>query len=166
MTIHSLRYVPDPILSKKALRVDQVTDDIRHLLDDMLETMYENQGAGLAANQIGVLKRLVVIDTGDETPAPLKLINPELTEMSVTKHPSTEGCLSVPEYYAEVDRSTSITVQYLDEQGCSQELKAEGLLSDCIQHEIDHLNGIVFIDHLSPMKRRMALKKLRKLHKP
>ncbi|CAN0602054.1 unnamed protein product, partial [Ectocarpus sp. 12 AP-2014] len=146
---------------------DQVDDEVRQLLDDMLETMYDAPGIGLAAPQVGVLKRVIVVDVSheDEDNAPLKMVNPELTWVSDHDASYDEGCLSLPEHYAEVVRPAEIKVAYLDEQGEKQELSAEGLMATCVQHEMDHLEGILFVDHISALKRNMILRKLLKARK-
>lgn len=157
--------IPDHRLRLKAKPVDRVTDETRQILDDMLETMYAEEGIGLAATQVNVQQRLVVIDMQDRdnsAPAIYKMVNPEIVWASQESSICKEGCLSVPEYRAEVKRSQKIRVQYLDENGNAQTLEAEGLLATCIQHELDHLDGKLFIDHLTPLKRAMALKKAEK----
>jgi peptide deformylase len=158
---------PDPILKKKADPVDEVTDEIRTLLDDMLETMYDAPGIGLAAPQVGVLKRVIVVDVSgdDEDPAPYKMINPQVTWASDEIGLYEEGCLSVPKSYSEVERPVAVKVSYLNEKGETCEVSADGLLATCLQHEIDHLNGTLFIDHLSRIKRSMIMRKLTKLKK-
>ena len=142
--------------------VEAVTDEIRQLVKDMFETMYAAPGIGLAATQVDVHQRVVVIDVSEDRSQPLCLINPEIIEKDGIQT-YEEGCLSVPGIYAKVKRANSVTVEYLDEQGEHQTLSAEGLLAVCIQHELDHLQGIVFLDHLSVLKRKMALKKLKAL---
>ncbi|MBL0942202.1 MAG: peptide deformylase [Alphaproteobacteria bacterium] len=164
MSLLSLRIAPDPCLSITSRPVEEVDHNIQKLLDDMLETMYENNGCGLAANQVGILKRLVVIDISDDSTSsnPIKLINPEILWVSERKASISEGCLSVPDQYAEISRPAEAHIRYLDEYGCSQEIKGDGLLAACIQHEIDHLNGTLFIDHLSALKRNLILRKVQK----
>jgi len=159
--------VPHPTLRTKARSVDTVTDSIRSLIEDMLETMYAAPGIGLAANQIGVLSRIVVLDVAreDEPPQPLALINPEILWQSETVSTYNEGCLSLPDQYADVTRPAEIRYRYLDRNGKRQEAKADGLLATCIQHEIDHLDGVLFVDHLSALKRNMILRKLSKQQK-
>ncbi len=158
---------PDPRLKQVCAPVEQVDDEIRKLLDDMLETMYRAPGIGLAAPQVGDLRRVIVVDVShdDEEKAPLKMVNPELTWVSDHDASYDEGCLSLPEHYAEVVRPAEIKVAYLDDQGQNQELAAEGLLATCIQHEMDHLEGILFVDHISALKRNMILRKLLKARK-
>jgi peptide deformylase len=158
---------PAPVLKAKAKPVQSVDDDLRRLLDDMLETMYEAPGIGLSANQVGILQRVVVLDVAraNEKPSPLKLINPEILWCSDELSTYNEGCLSLPDHYADVVRPAEIRCRYLDEHGHRQELSAGGLLATCVQHEIDHLDGVLFVDHLSALKRNMILRKLIKTQK-
>lgn len=161
----NLVIAPDPILKKPSEKVEVVDDSIRTLMNDMLDTMYQSGGIGLAAVQVGVHKRVIVIDTEwrdeDETSRkPLKLVNAEVVKDSGDEHTYKEGCLSFPDQYSEVIRPGSVTVKYLDENGKPQELVADGLLATCVQHEIDHTNGITFVDHISRTKREMILNKL------
>ena len=153
---------PDPILRQKSENLEKVDDDLRRLLDDMLETMYSAPGIGLAAVQIGILKRLIVIDISKEKEKknPLFLINPEIISKSKNTSIYEEGCLSLPGHFAEIERPAECQVKYIDYDGKKKEIKANGLLSTCIQHELDHLDGILFIDYLSKLKRDMILKKL------
>ena len=153
---------PDPILRKKSERLEKVVSNIKKLMDDMLETMYGAPGIGLAAVQVGILKRLVVIDISkdNEKKNPLFLINPELTFKSKNISSYEEGCLSLPGQFAEVERPAECHLNYIDYHGKEKKLKADGLLATCIQHEIDHLNGILFIDYLSKLKKDMIIKKL------
>lgn len=159
--------VPDPMLKTKSTPVDKVDDQVRKLLDDMLETMYAAPGIGLAAIQVAVAKRMIVLDTSteEEENDPLFLINPEVTWESEERNTYSEGCLSVPEHYADVERPAAVRVKYLDYNGEMQEDMMEGLTSTCVQHEIDHLNGVVFIDYLSRLKRNMIIKKVQKATK-
>lgn len=158
---------PDPRLKQIAAPVKKVDAKIRQLMDDMLETMYLAPGIGLAAPQVGVLKRVIVLDIAheDEEPQPLKMANPELTWVSDDDATYSEGCLSVPDHYADVARPAAIKVKYLDEDNEARELEVDGLLATCIQHEIDHLEGILFIDHLTSLKRNIILRKLLKAKK-
>ena len=167
MTKLKLYEYPHPILKKKAEKVVEVNDDLRKLLDDMLETMYASNGCGLAAPQIGLSKRIVVIDiAGDgEEPNPLYMVNPEIIWRSEEKQISEEGCLSVPGQRAEVERPAVVRIRYLDYDGKEQEMLAEEFLAVAAQHEIDHLDGVLYIDHLSRLKRQMLLKKLEKYRK-
>ena len=155
---------PDPILRKKSENLEKVDLEIQKFLDDMLDTMYSAPGIGLAAVQVGVLKRLIVVDISkeDEKKNPLFLINPIITQKSDNTSIHEEGCLSLPGYFAEIERPAECQVEYLDYNGNKQSLKATGLLSTCHQHEIDHLNGILFIDYLSKIKKDMIIKKLTK----
>jgi peptide deformylase len=158
---------PDPRLKVVSQPVDAVTDDIRKLMDDMLETMYDAPGIGLAAPQVGVTKRVIVVDTArdDEPPAPMKIANPEILWESDETKIYDEGCLSVPEHYAEVERPDRVRVRFLDYDNKQQELEVDGLTAVCIQHEIDHLDGVLFVDHISRVKREMILRKLTKARK-
>ena len=153
---------PDPILRKKSERLEKVDDELRSLLDDMLETMYTAPGIGLAAVQVGILKRLIVIDISKEKDKknPLFLINPEIISKSKKTSIYEEGCLSLPGHYAEIERPAECHIKYIDYNGKEKEIEANGLLSTCIQHEVDHLNGTLFIDYLSKLKKDMILKKL------
>ena len=158
---------PDPRLKQISKPVDKVDAEIAKLMDDMLETMYAAPGIGLAAPQVGVLKRVLVIDIdreGEHT-GPLKMANPEIVDVSEDDASYEEGCLSVPEHYAEVERPARVTVRYLDQQNEIRTLQAEGLLATCIQHEMDHLDGILFIDRISALKRNIILRKLVKARK-
>ena len=167
MSIKKILTEPDPFLRKKSQAVDKVNDDIRQLMDDMLETMYNAPGIGLAAIQIGVPKRVIVMDISKEKDKknPLYFVNPEIVWSSREDNTYEEGCLSVPGQFAEIDRPDKCHVKYLDYHGKNQELKAEGLLATCIQHEMDHLEGILFIDHLSKLKKSFIVKKLSKQKK-
>ena len=153
---------PDPILRKKSESLEKVDNDIRKLLDEMLKTMYAAPGIGLAAVQIGILKRLVVIDISkeDQKKNPLFLINPVITYKSKNTSIYEEGCLSLPGHFAEIERPSECSVDYIDYNGKEKKLKADGLLATCIQHEVDHLNGVLFIDYLSKLKKDMIIKKL------
>ncbi len=153
---------PDPILREKSEAIENVDDQLRLLLDDMLETMYTAPGIGLAAVQIGVLKRLIVIDISKdkEKKNPLFLINPKIISKSTKTSIYEEGCLSLPGHFAEIERPAECQIEYIDYNGKEKELLANGLLATCIQHEIDHLNGVLFIDYLSKLKKDMIVKKL------
>lgn len=167
MTKLKLYEYPHPILKQKAEKVAAVDDEIRKLLDDMLETMYASNGCGLAAPQVGVSKRIVVIDIAqeDEEPKPWYMVNPEIVWQSEEKEISEEGCLSVPGQRAEVERPAAVKIKYLDYEGKEQELSADDFLAVAAQHEIDHLDGVLYIDKLSRLKRQMLLKKLNKYRK-
>ena len=153
---------PDPILRKESKTVEKVDDELRRLLDDMLETMYAAPGIGLAAVQVGILKRLIVIDISKdkEKKDPLFLINPKIISKSVQTSTYEEGCLSLPGHFAEIERPAECEINFIDYNGKKKEIKANGLLSTCIQHEVDHLNGVLFIDYLSKLKKDMIIKKL------
>ena len=172
MAIREIIKVPNPILKKVSKPVDVVDDEIRKVLDDMLDTMYDAPGIGLAAIQIGIPLRMLVIDissVGDQDnneKDPQFFINPEIIDPSDDLSSFEEGCLSVPDYFAEVDRPKYCEVEYLDYNGKSKVLEAEGLLATCIQHEMDHLEGILFIDYLSKLKKTMIVKKLSKRKNP
>ncbi len=156
---------PDPRLHKVAQPVQAVDERLRALIDDMLETMYEANGIGLAATQIDVHQRLVVIDTSEERNQPMVLINPEITWMSDERVKGDEGCLSVPGIYDGVERATAVKVTALDRDGQTQNIEAEGLLAICIQHELDHLKGKVFVEYLSPLKQGRIKTKMVKAQK-
>ncbi|MFZ8897452.1 MAG: peptide deformylase [Alphaproteobacteria bacterium] len=156
---------PDRRLKTRCKPIDKVDDSVRRRLDEMLVTMYEAPGIGLAGPQIGDERRLVVIDVAREgdQPDPMKLVNPEVTWFSDEMCVMSEGCLSIPDVYYDVKRPERVKFTYLDETGTEREQEADGLLARCVQHEIDHLNGILFIDHVSMLKRNMALTKMKKL---
>ncbi|SEN05339.1 peptide deformylase [Halomonas caseinilytica] len=156
---------PDERLRTEAAEVETVDDEVRQLVDDMLETMYDARGIGLAATQVDVHRRVIVMDVSDDQSTPLVLINPEFTPIGDEREPMQEGCLSIPEYYAEVPRALKVHLKALDRQGEPYELEAEGLLAHCIQHECDHLRGVLFVDYLSPLKRDRVMKKMQKRHK-
>jgi peptide deformylase len=161
MAILSILEYPDPRLRKKAHPVERVDESIRTLLDDMLETMYSAPGIGLAATQVNQQKRVIVIDISDEKNSPLRLVNPEIVWASGTEE-MDEGCLSVPGVFEKISRAEKVRVKALGYDGVGFELETDGLLAVCIQHEIDHLEGKLFVDYLSPIKRHRARKKLEK----
>ena len=166
MTIRKILTEPDPFLRKLSYDVEKVDDEIRKLMDDMLETMYAAPGIGLAAIQIGVPKRVIVIDLSkEEEKKPLYFVNPKIITKSKDNSTYEEGCLSVPGQFAEVDRPNQCHFSYLDYDGKKKNLKAVGLLATCIQHEMDHLEGILFIDYLSKLKKNYIVKKLSKQKK-
>jgi peptide deformylase len=167
MAVKTILIAPDPRLKKKALPVAVVDDEVRRLMDDMLETMYAAPGIGLAAPQVDVLQRVIVldIDREDTKTGPLVMANPEIIEASEEDATYEEGCLSLPEHYSDVVRPARVTVRYLDRDGVQKDLACEGLLATCVQHEIDHLDGILFVDHISSLKRNMILRKLLKARK-
>ena len=164
MALREILVVPDPILKQVSTPVETVDDDLRALMDDMLETMYAAPGIGLAAVQVGVPKRVIVMDLAreGEPPAPRYFINPEILWASEETAPYEEGCLSVPEIFDEVERPSQVKLRYLDYHGKVVEEDAEGLYAVCIQHEMDHLEGVLFIDYLSRLKREQAVKKVKK----
>lgn len=170
MPLLSLVFSPDPRLKQKSQPVEHIDDAFRAFLDDMLETMYASEGLGLAAVQVGVLKRALVLDIEQDERGvpvnPMKLINPHIVRFSEEKGEYREGCLSFPGQFEEVTRPAEIEVEYTDENGELRTLKADGLLATCIQHEIDHLDGVTFVDHISRLKRDMILRKMKKAGKP
>ena len=166
MSLMPILTLPDNRLRLASAPVSGVDGDVRTLLDDMLETMYDAPGIGLAAIQVGVAKRVVVVDVAkregeekEEVKNPIFLINPEIVKASDERSVYEEGCLSIPDYYAEVERPARVRMRYLDRSGAMQEMDADGLLATCIQHEIDHLDGVLFIDHLSRLKRDRVIKR-------
>jgi peptide deformylase len=167
MTIRKILTEPDPFLRQKSTNVEEVNDEIRKLMNDMLETMYHAPGIGLAAIQVGIPKRVIVIDLSraEEEKKPLYFINPEIITNSDNNAAYEEGCLSVPGQFAEISRPDKCKVKYLDYNGKAKILDAQGLLATCLQHEIDHLEGILFIDYLSKLKKGMIIKKLSKQKK-
>jgi len=167
MTIKPLIILPDPLLRQASKPIERIDIETHRLADDMLETMYDAPGIGLAAVQIGVARRMLVIDVSreGEEKQPLVFINPEIVTSSDDRSVYEEGCLSIPDYYAEVERPARVTVKYLDRDGKEQLNEADGLLATCVQHEIDHLNGVLFIDYISRLKREMVIKKFTKAAK-
>ena len=166
-TLLPILIYPDAVLRKPARLVTPAdAEEVRSLVPSMLATMYKAPGIGLAANQIGSLLRVVVVDVAPkEEPAPIALINPEIIAKSDELATQEEGCLSIPELYAEVTRPARVKIRYQDVQGVKKEIEADGLLAACLQHEIDHLNGVLFVDYLSALKRNMMLRKLAKAQK-
>tara|TARA_B100001059_G_C17570014_1_gene444486 strand:+ start:78 stop:602 length:525 start_codon:yes stop_codon:yes gene_type:complete len=158
---------PDPRLKTVASRIDAADDDIRRLMDDMLETMYAAPGVGLAAPQVGISKRVIVVDVArmGDAPEPMQMANPEIIEASSERSTVEEGCLSLPEHFAEVKRPERVRVRYLDRENEIREQEMDGFLATCVQHEIDHLDGVLFVDHISGLKRGMIMRKLTKLKK-
>jgi peptide deformylase len=164
--IRTILIHPDPRLKKVCAPVSEIDDAVRALMADMLQTMYDAPGIGLAAPQIGVMSRVIVVDCAkgeDETPEPICLANPEVTWSSEETREHEEGCLSIPDIYAMVTRPDRVRVRFLNRDGAEEERDFEGVQSTCIQHEIDHLNGKLFIDYLSPMRRQMITSKMKKL---
>ena len=163
MALLEILRAPHPLLKTKAKPVETIDDALRQLAADMFETMYKAPGIGLAAPQIGVLQRLVVVDVADgDERRPLVLVNPDIGWSSDEVATAEEGCLSLPNQFAEVTRPEAVRVSYLDQHGEPRELAAEGLLARCVQHEIDHLDGVLFVDHLSALRRNMILRRLAK----
>ncbi len=164
MAVRPILTVPDPLLKQRSEPVAEVDDELRALMDDMLETMYAAPGIGLAAVQVGVPKRVIVMDLSkdEEAKAPRYFVNPEILWASEETAPYEEGCLSVPEVYDEVERPARVRLKYLGYDGKPVEEEAEGVFAVCIQHEMDHLEGVLFIDHLSRLKREQAIKKVKK----
>ncbi|MEQ8394254.1 peptide deformylase [Thalassobaculum sp.] len=167
MAILPIIWAPDPVLKTKCRSVDVVDDEVRQLIDDMFQTMYFAPGVGLAAPQVGVTKRVIVVDVAgkDEKPQPIALVNPEIIWRSDATQVYEEGCLSLPELYADVERSSHVKVRYLDRDGAEQVVEGEGLLAVCLQHEIDHIDGVLFVDHISALKRNIMMKKMVKAKK-
>jgi peptide deformylase len=162
--IYPIITIPDPVLRKTAEPVERVDDELRKLMDDMLATMYDAPGVGLAAPQIGILRRVIVMDAArdDDPPDPIAMANPKILGLSDEMRTHEEGCLSIPEVTAEVERPAIARVAYLDREGEPQEVELEGIWATIVQHEIDHLNGVLFIDYLSRLKRDMIVKKFTK----
>jgi peptide deformylase len=172
MSLRDIIEIPDPVLRQQSLPVERIDDEMRALVRDMFETMYHAPGIGLAAVQIAIPRRLLVIDLqepeeegGEPARKPMAFINPEILHSSDERKVYNEGCLSIPEQYAEVERPAHVRAKWLDEQGRTQEGEFGGLMAVCLQHEVDHLNGILFIDHLSRLKRDMVVKKVLKARK-
>ena len=165
MAILDILEFPDPRLRTVAKPVLQVDDAVRQLTDDMLETMYAAPGIGLAATQVNVHQQVVVIDVSEDNSSPLVFINPQIIELGGDEHEYDEGCLSVPGFYETVSRPEKVRVKAIDRDGKSFEIEPEGLLAVCIQHEMDHLQGKLFVDYLSSLKRQRIKKKLEKQHK-
>lgn len=167
--LYDIICAPDSVLKQQAQEVKAITPDIQKQMDRMLATMYDAPGIGLAANQVGLLNRVLVMDLSrreeDEAAAPIFMVNPQIIHESEEMSVMEEGCLSIPLQYADVERPADVRVKYIDYDGKEAELEASGLLSHCVQHEIDHLNGVLFIDYLSSLKRNMLLRKLEKMKK-
>ncbi|MBI4545945.1 MAG: peptide deformylase [Gemmatimonadetes bacterium] len=162
MAILSIRYLGDPLLRRTAEPVASIDDEVRQLMDDMLETMYAAEGVGLAAPQVGLSRRIIVVDVRQENVPPFGLVNPEILETSADVDRAEEGCLSVPGLREIVERPARATVSALDRDGVPVRIEAQGLLARVLQHEVDHLNGILFLDRVSPLKRQMLLKRWKK----
>ena len=165
MALLPLIYAPDPRLKITCRMVETVDQSVRDLMRDMLETMYAAPGIGLSAPQVGDDRRILVCDIAreDEARQPVQLVNPQIVWSSDDTKLAEEGCLSLPDHFAEVERPSEVRIRYLDKNGKAQELEAEGLLAACVQHEMDHLEGILFVDYLSPLKRNIILRKMKKL---
>ena len=167
MTVLKILTIPDPRLKHKSIEVESFDTDLQKIVKNMYDTLHASgNGIGLAAPQVGIKKRIVVIDLKEEGKSdPITFVNPKILKLSEEKFINEEGCLSVPEYYAEVERSKEVELEWFDENGKKKVKKVKGLLSICIQHEIDHLNGTLFIDHLSKLKRKLVFEKLKKIKK-
>jgi len=168
MAIRPILLHPDPRLKKRCDPVVTVDEGVRALIADMFDTMYDAPGIGLAAPQIGVLSRILVMDctkSDEEDPEPIAMVNPEILWTSDDRNVHEEGCLSIPEEFNDVERPAAVRIGYLDEQGARHEIDCDGLLATCVQHEIDHLNGKLFIDYLGPMKRQMITGRMKKRKK-
>ncbi len=165
MSLRLLHLLGSPILRQRAEPVAAVDDAVRELVDDLFETMYAARGVGLAANQVGVARRVAVVDVGKEVPEPLILINPEIKAVSDDTEITEEGCLSIPEIFGDVERPLRVVVRALDKDGTPFELESTGYQARAIQHEIDHLDGVLFLDHLSAVKRSLLLSKWKRLRK-
>ena len=165
MALLPIIYAPDPRLKIKCRPVETVDQSVRDLMRDMLETMYAAPGIGLSAPQVGDDRRIIVCDVAreDEEPQPVRLINPEIVWASDEIKLAEEGCLSLPDHFAEIERPNAVRIRYLDQDGESQEMDVDDLLAACVQHEMDHLEGILFVDYLSPLKRNIILRKMKKL---
>lgn len=165
MAILPIYIAPHPVLKTKCTPVEAVTPELARLMDDMLETMYDAPGVGLAAPQVGVTKRILVVDAARDGEAanPIRMANPEIVWASEERANYEEGCLSFPEQFAEVSRPAQVRVRYLDETGAEREIEADGLLATCIQHEMDHLDGVVFVDRLTVLKRGIIMRRMKKL---
>lgn len=165
MAVREIKLLGDPVLRRKAEPVAEVDDEIRGLIDDMLETMYDADGVGLAAPQVGIGKRVIVVDVRDPDAPPFALINPVIVERGDEVERGEEGCLSIPGLKEIVERPAEVVVEGLDRDGNPRRIEAEGLLARALQHEVDHLDGILFIDRVSPLKRQMLLKRWKKVGK-
>ena len=165
MTVRKLHLLGSPVLRQRAEPVAAVDDEVRRLVDDLLETMYAAKGVGLAANQVGLARRVAVVDVGEETPTPLVLINPRIVQQSADTDVAEEGCLSIPEIFGDIERPVQVVVEALDREGQPVHVETDGYQARAIQHEIDHLDGVLFLDHLSAVKRGLLLAKWKRLRK-
>lgn len=163
MSVLKIEMLGSEVLRKRAEEVAEVDDELRRLIRDMFETMYDAEGIGLAGPQVGVGRRVIVVDVNDESRAPFALINPRIVETATETDKAEEGCLSIPGISSVVERSTRVVVEAMSESGEPMRLEAEGLLGRCLQHEVDHLDGVLFVDRLSPLKRNMVMKRYRAL---
>jgi len=165
VTVLKLHLLGSPVLRQRAAPVETVDDGVRRLVDDLFETMYAAKGVGLAANQVGVARRVAVVDVGHETPQPLVLINPRVVRHAEETDVAEEGCLSIPDVFGDVERPTAVVLEAVDRDGQPYRLETEGYRARAIQHEIDHLDGVLFLDHLSAVKRGLLLSKWKRLRK-
>ncbi len=165
MTVRQLHLLGSPVLRQRAAPVATVDDAVRRLVDDLFETMHAAKGVGLAANQVGVARRVAVVDVGEDAPPPLVLINPRIVQASDTMESAEEGCLSIPDIYGEVERRLGVTIEALDRDGRLYKVELSGFKARAAQHEIDHLDGVLFLDHLSAVKRGLLLAKWKKARK-
>jgi peptide deformylase len=165
VTVRALHVLGSPVLRQRAAPVAHVDDDVRQLVDDLFETMRANKGVGLAANQVGVARRVAVVDVGEEDPGELVLINPVIVQRGDEHDTAEEGCLSIPEVYGDVEREVAITIEALDRDGTPYRLDLKGYKARAVQHEIDHLDGVLFLDHLSAVKRGLLLSKWKRSRK-
>jgi peptide deformylase len=163
MAVHEIRMLGDPVLRQRAEPVAVIDDEVRQLMEDMLETMYAADGVGLAAPQIGISRRIIVVDVGEEAVPPFGMANPVIVERSETVERGEEGCLSIPGLKEIVERSARVVVEGVDRDGAPRRIEATGLLARALQHEVDHLDGILFLDRVSPLKRQMLLRRWRKV---
>jgi peptide deformylase len=165
VSLRPLHLLGSPVLRQRAEPVARVDDDVRRLVEDLFDTMYASKGVGLAANQVGLALRVAVVDVGTDAPEPLVLVNPVIVERGAVTDLSEEGCLSIPEIFGDVERPVSVVVEALDRDGASFRVEAAGYQARAIQHEIDHLDGVLFLDHLSAVKRGLLLAKWKRLRK-
>ena len=165
MTLRKLHLLGSPVLRQRASPVAAVDDEVRRLVDDLFETMRAAKGVGLAANQVGVARRVAVVDVGDDDPPPLVLVNPRIVQASDLTESVEEGCLSIPDIFGEVERSVSVTIEALDRDGHPYRLDVSGFKARAVQHELDHLDGVLFLDHLSAVKRALLVAKWKKARK-
>jgi peptide deformylase len=165
MSLRALHLLGSPVLRQRADPVAQVDAEVRRLVEDLFDTMYASKGVGLAANQVGIARRVAVVDVGDESPEPIVLVNPVIVERGDATEIAEEGCLSIPEIFGDVERPLRVVVEALDRDGAPYRLEATGYQARAIQHEIDHLDGVLFLDHLSAVKRGLLLSKWKRLRK-